>query len=61
MMKGSTIAEGKVKKNGVPAVLEECRALVSMQSDQVCKRSSEKRDGSRNIPGERNDDDNDED
>ena len=55
------MAEGKVKKNGVPAVLKECRALVSMQSQQVCRRIGEVRDESRNIPGKRNEDDNDED
>ena len=50
-----------MEKYGVPAVLEECRALVSMQSEQVCSRIGEVRDESRNIPGEKNDDDNDED
>ena len=40
-----TMAEGKVKKYRVPAVFEECQALVSRHKEQTNRRSGEVKDG----------------
>ena len=39
-----SMPEGKVKKYGVPAVLEECQALVSRHEEQTNRRSGEVED-----------------